>query len=193
MDVLIKLLTKILFKIEVYNLENFPMDDKGYIVCSNHISGWDPILLYLYLPREASFLAKKELYEKRLVANFLNNHKAIPIDRDKPELSSMRETITLLQQGKVVGIFPQGTRCESISEDQGKTGISMMSFTANAPIIPVKIDGSMRPFSRVKIFVGQPIEPIEDKALSKKEMYAEFSRKVMRKIMELGHGNLHCK
>ena len=82
----------------------------GYILCSNHVSASDPFVLATCVRRRLHFMAKAELFKNRVVGGFISAIGAFPIRRGESDLGAVRESIRLLNEGHVVGIFPQGTR-----------------------------------------------------------------------------------
>ena len=105
---------RFIFNIKVENIENEPDIDAGaYIVCSNHISAGDPIWLCVALRRHhPKFMAKAELFKIPLLNILIKALGAYPIERNGADVSAIRNTISLLQSGNWVGMFPQGTRCK---------------------------------------------------------------------------------
>lgn len=176
------------FRIRYYGKEKIPKDG-ALIICANHQSNWDSVILFLTLPRTPKFMAKKELFKNKFLANFLKKNGAIPVDRQKPELKTMKECLYVLENGEVLGIFPQGTRKKEIHVEDSKTGIGFFAYKTNTPILPIKIESSYKIFSKVDLFVGDLIYPETDESLTSKENYERISRKVMEDIKELGSGN----
>ena len=80
----------------------------GYILCSNHVSASDPFVLATCARRRLHFMAKAELFKHRIVGGFISAIGAFPIRRGESDLGAVRESIRLLNEGHVVGIFPQG-------------------------------------------------------------------------------------
>ena len=79
----------------------------GYILCSNHVSASDPFVLATCVRRRLHFMAKAELFKNRIVGGFISAIGAFPIRRGESDLGAVRESIRLLNEGHVVGIFPQ--------------------------------------------------------------------------------------
>lgn len=184
-DRILTAILRFLFPIRFRGLEKFPPQDTPCIICCNHLSLWDPILLYLFLPEKAHYLAKKELYEKPWLARFLEEHDVIPIDRDKPDLVTIKSALKVLKRGEKLGIFPQGTRKKTISLEDGKQGVGMFAYMAGVPALPIRIRGKMLPFTTVDVHIGTLIYPVDDAQRSKKEIYTAFSERVMQAIIDL--------
>ena len=118
---------KIFSKIKVIHPEHIPKDT-GYIIACNH-TGWMDIvsLGVAILPEQIHFMAKKELFQKMLPAAFLRSLNAFPVDRENPGPSAIKIPVKLLKEGKVVGIFPSGTRDDSAPMKRGAVTIANLA------------------------------------------------------------------
>ncbi len=181
-----KFFTNILFNIKFINLKKFPNTGR-VILCANHRSFWEPIILFLNLPREVSFMSKKELFKNPIVSWFLKKIKMIPVDRSSTELSTIKQCIKVLHEEGALGIFPQGTRKSSIEDEDGKSGVSLIAYKANAPISPVYIRSSYKLFSKVELIFGDLIYPNEIQDENTKIKYDKFSKLIMQRIRDIGN------
>ena len=139
------LFQKILFKIasflfpsKIYNFENIPVGKA--ILVSNHFSFVDPIFFLKLSKKEKIYvLAKKELFEKKIISKLLKSFNAIPIDRDNPGINSVIQVTKALKNGNKVGIFPEGTRNKSKSNLplDFKGGSVIFALKAKCPIVPI--------------------------------------------------------
>ncbi len=154
---LLKLYFKLFFKLEINNLENLPKEGK-LIICSNHISNYDPMVLIASFPRQINWMAKKELFESKIIAYFLEKLGAFPVDRQKPGLDSLRHSMKILKSDNVLGIFPEGTRVKNFDIDNAKPGVALISIQTQTPIIPIYIDSNYKFFSKIKVNIGKTIE-----------------------------------
>lgn len=182
---LVKIVFKIFFKIEVNGLEYIPSNTRA-IICSNHISVLDPVMVGITMPRRIYFMAKKELFDKKLLGLIINKLGAFPVDRNANDLGSIRKAIKILREENILGMFPEGTRVKEQDINSAKPGVSMISIKAKSPIIPIYIDTEYKLFKSVKITVGKPIEFKEfyNKKL-KIDDYKMLSQKVMSDIYSL--------
>lgn len=146
------------FPYKIYNYENIP--DGRAVIVSNHFSFVDPIyLLKLSKNDTIHIVAKKELFEKKLISKFLKNFNGIPIDRDNPGISSIIQVTKALKNGDKVGIFPEGTRNKTKSNLplNFKGGSVVFALKAKCPIVPVMMQKKARLFRKTRIIVGKPI------------------------------------
>lgn len=150
---------RLFFRIKIHGNNKLP--DGRLIICSNHISALDPIILAISTNRKISFLAKKELFKNKFFSKFLYSIGAIPINRDALDIRALKESINILQEEKVLGIFPEGTRIKSISEENIKSGIGLISSRAKSNIQPVFIKSDYKLFSKIEIFYRDIIR-VED-------------------------------
>ncbi|QSX06786.1 1-acyl-sn-glycerol-3-phosphate acyltransferase [Sedimentibacter sp. zth1] len=183
---LVKVVLFPFFRVKLYNVENFNKSTGKCIVCSNHISNFDPVMLMIYTKRHINFMAKKELFDVFFIKNVLKYIGAFPVDRDKPSLSTIKGALSILKNGEVLGIFPEGTRVNEYNEENAKSGIALIANKGDANIIPIFIKSSYKIFSKVEIFFGKPkkyFQNFEGKVTS--AQYREVSKEMLRDIYSL--------
>ena len=146
------------------------------ILAANHESVLDPFFLGLVTRRPVRFLAKKELWRFRAVGAGVEAMGGLPVDRGRGDRDAMAALAHLLQQGQLVGIFPEGVVRET---DTWHRGAAKLALLTGAPLVPVLIDGSSRALSRsgvglphVRVVVGEPIavEPAKPTIAAAKEL-----------------------
>ncbi|HOM43001.1 MAG TPA: lysophospholipid acyltransferase family protein [Bacillota bacterium] len=164
--------------------ENIPKDGP-YIVCGNHVSAVDPILVGISIPNRMYFMAKVELFRNRLLRALMNALGAFPIKRGEADIKSIKTSLKLLNSGKILALFPEGTRKKS-DGITAEPGIAMLAIKSKVPIVPVAIISSYKFFKRTNIIIGEPIELAEfyDKKLLNDE-YIKISVDIMKRINEL--------
>lgn len=176
---------RIIFRFKVTGKHNIPKEGK-VILCSNHISDLDPLILGLAIPRNIRFMAKKELFENKFLGGLVNALGAFPVDRKAADLSAIRNSLNVLKNDEVLGIFPEGTRVTEKNIENAKPGIALISIKAKAPVIPIYIESKYKVFSKIKINIGEPIYFNEyyGKKL-KTEDYKILSQEIMKSIYSL--------
>ena len=148
----------IVFPAEVEGLENVPAEGSA-LLCANHCSNRDPFYLAIRIRnRYLHFMAKIELFKFKPVAMFVSALMAFPVDRGHNDLNAVRTALKLLSDGHILGVFPQGTRSLDNSRLPMLNGVSMIALRAQKPVIPVYIDGPYRPFRRMKVRFGKPVD-----------------------------------
>ena len=134
---------KLLFRPRVEGLEHIPTEGAA-IIASNHLSFSDSIFMPLAVPRRVTFLAKQEYFTGKglkgwLTRMFFTGVGQIPIDRASGTAAkaALETGKRILAEGKLLGIYPEGTRSPDARLYRGKTGIARMALEARVPVIPV--------------------------------------------------------
>lgn len=167
---------KLIYRIEVHGYENIPKDNK-YLVCPNHLSTLDPPMMVAVMPRNVAFMAKKELFNIRLLRWWLDWLGAFSVDRENLSPSTVKTVEAIYDSKWVLGIFPQGTRGVP-GEIKGVTkGFAGLARLTKCNILPVGIIGSneaiWKPFSgKIIINIGKII-PYDKDLESVKEKWIE--------------------
>ncbi|RWR14991.1 lysophospholipid acyltransferase family protein [Siminovitchia fortis] len=146
-----------LYRIEVRGIENFPKSG-GVLLCTNHISNLDPPVVGITCPRPVSFMAKEELFRVPILKSILPNVKAFPVKRGMSDRGALRKGLSLLKEGEVLGLFPEGTRSKTGKVGKGLAGAGFFALRSDAEIIPCAIIGPYKPFKKLKVVYGKPID-----------------------------------
>ncbi len=165
------------------------------LIASNHDSFLDPPFVGLAFDEAIHYFARKSLFDHPLVGKVLRSWQAIPIDRDKPDASSLKATIRLLRDGKKVLIFPEGTRSPDGKLQKAEAGVGLFIAKGGAPVLPVRIFGTyeayprgaktLRP-ARVTVVIGDLWQPdLPSYAQTGKNLYQTLADEVMHRIAEL--------
>lgn len=150
---------KILFRVEVIGKENIPKEGACILAC-NHKSNWDPIMIAgLIKGRKINGVAKKELFKNPILRFILNKLFVISVDRDNPDISTVKKIIKVLKNNEVLGIFPEGTRHKDLdSFSDAKAGLGMFAVKGKARVVPVSIVTNYKIFGKLVIYIDNPIE-----------------------------------
>lgn len=152
---------KLVYRLEVYGLENVPKDNK-YIVCPNHLSTLDPPLMVSIMPRHVAFMAKKELFDIPFLRWWIDWLGAFAVNRESLGPSTIKTVMEIKKSKWVFGIFPQGTRGLP-GEIRGVTkGFAGLAKITKCSILPVGITGTDEvkrwPFTgKIIVKIGKPI------------------------------------
>lgn len=153
---LITILFKLLYRPKIVGIENIK-ESGGIILAGNHNNNLDGAILISSTKRNIHFLAKIELFKGKMKI-FFKNFGLIPVDRRKKNHKSLEMAYEYLKNGKVIGIFPEGTF------GKGKIlpfriGAVKMAYETNSEIVPFAITGDFKIFSKnLKIEFGKPIK-----------------------------------
>ncbi|KMK76458.1 lysophospholipid acyltransferase family protein [Alkalihalobacillus pseudalcaliphilus] len=145
------------YKVKIEGEENIPKEG-SVLLCSNHISNFDPPLLGAYIKRPIHYMAKQELFEKPLLNKLLTSLGAFPVKRGMGDKQALRTSIQLLRDGKVLGLFPEGTRSKDGTLGKGLAGAGFFALRSDAVIIPCAVIGPYKKFNPVKMVYGEPID-----------------------------------
>ncbi len=156
------------YRVRVEGLEHLPPEGP-VILASNHVSFSDSIFLPMVLRRRVTFVAKAEYFEDPKTAWFFRAVGQIPIRRDGGSASegALAAARTVLEDGGVFAIYPEGTRSPDGRLYRGHTGVARLALSCRVPVLPVAMIGTReaqpigqvvpRPFVPITIRVGQPL------------------------------------
>ncbi|PKP55042.1 1-acyl-sn-glycerol-3-phosphate acyltransferase [Candidatus Atribacteria bacterium HGW-Atribacteria-1] len=145
------LLLKLFWRMEVIGIENLPKTG-GLIVASNHVSYLDPVVLGTSMKRKISFITKKEAFNNIFGSFILKNLNAFPVNRESIDILAFKKAISILREGGVLGIFPEGTRSLNGELQELKLGVIKIAMKTGIPILPVGIIGTHKIYSHGKNF-----------------------------------------
>ncbi|EAQ82488.1 lysophospholipid acyltransferase family protein [Blastopirellula marina] len=174
-----------LFRIRVYGRENWPTDGGG-LVCPNHQSYLDPLLIGLTCDRRLNFLARQSLFKFPL-SWIIQSLDSIPVDRDGSGLAGLKETLKRLKRGELVLIFPEGTRTPDGKIGPLKSGFIPLARRGGVPIIPIAVDGAFDAWPKqaklpqrsvIHIRIAPPISHETLQTMSDEELLAELNRRL---------------
>ena len=171
--VLLGPLMRLLARPTIEGLEHIPRRGAA-ILASNHLAVADSFLLPLLVRRRITFLAKREYFTQagligRLKKIFFTGVGQVPVDRASASgaQAALDTAVRLLGEGKLLGIYPEGTRSPDGRLYKGKTGVARMALEAAVPVIPVAMigTGELNPIGsrmwrphHVHIRVGEPLD-----------------------------------
>ena len=147
----------LVYPVRIIGGENIPAEG-GFLLCPNHISARDPMVIMMHVRRKVRFMAKKELFDNWLIGGLLRAVGAFPVARGQADLGAIREGVKTLKAGDGLGIFPQGTRSKDNTPTPMLPGAAMIALRGGVPVIPAYIDGPYRLFHHVDIHFGAPLD-----------------------------------
>jgi 1-acyl-sn-glycerol-3-phosphate acyltransferase len=164
---------RLMFRPQVEGAENIPADGP-VIMAGNHLTFIDSIVLPLVTKRQVFFIGKDEYVtgkglKGRLMAWFFTGVGMIPVDRDGASggVAALMTGHRVLEEGKIFGIYPEGTRSPDGRLYRGRTGIARLTLMTGAPVVPFAMIGTdklqpggrgmPRP-GRVTVRFGAPME-----------------------------------
>lgn len=174
----------LLFPTAFKGKKNIP---KGRVIfICNHTSNIDGILLVLATWRKQYFLAKKELFKNKFMRGIMKFVHAIPVDRGKTDLNAIKLSMRVLNDEKVLTIFPEGTRNKTEQElSEVKAGAAMFAIKTKTPIVPVWIKKKPKVFRPNTLRFGKAftLEEFYDQKLTA-EVMEKAGQKIAEKLLE---------
>ena len=177
-----------LFRTRVYGRENIPAEG-AVILAANHASNIDPPLMASLFERPVSYMAKIELFENPIFGAAIRRCHAFPVKRGESDRGAIKAAVTVLKEGRVLGLFPEGTRSKTGELQKAEAGVALIAAMTGAPIVPVAILNSHRIFAngglipQLRIMYGVPISFHGDR--KSKEALDAFSAEIMAHIAQM--------
>lgn len=181
--------------LRILGLENVPLSGP-LIVSPNHVSHLDPPVTACTMPRPITFMAKAELFDHKLFGWLIRSLGSFPVRRGEGDTEAIRTALKLLEQGKAVLMFPEGTRGDGVRLLPFNKGVAMIAKRSGAKVLPVGISGTHRKFpkggkprwGKVTVAYGKPFT-FEDVArgTTESEKRDSFSHHLEKRILELCH------
>ncbi len=146
------------FNLNVTGLDNIPRDT-GFLVTANHLSYFDPFLVAKYISGHVHFIATEELFSNPIMAYVMKKWQTIPIKRGSADRTAIRQALSLLNQDRIVGIFPEGGIIKKDSDSTFQTGSAMLAIHSQKYILPVYIEGT-RNLYRPSLIKRKPVHVV---------------------------------
>jgi 1-acyl-sn-glycerol-3-phosphate acyltransferase len=184
------LLAKTVFSYRAFGQENI-IEEGPAIMAANHQSYLDPPLIGITCRNELYFLARKTLFEKKLLGSLISRVNAMPVDLSRGDLVAVRTIINLLKEGHRTVIFPEGTRSLDGNIQQARPGIGMIIAKTLVPVVPIRIFGSFEAWSKggkitphpITVVVGKPMRFLKEEfGGNNRESYQKISERVLAAI-----------
>jgi 1-acyl-sn-glycerol-3-phosphate acyltransferase len=181
----------VFFRMHLNGQENIPR--KGpFLLVSNHQSYLDPIFCGAPLRRQLVFVARDSLFQSWAFRSIIASVGAIPVHRGKADLTAIKRMLSSLREGFGLCLFPEATRTSDGRISELRAGFSLLCRKANAPIVPVVIDGAFQcwprnqkffsPWQHIWVWYGKRIEPQEAERMGDDEL-AAYLTGIMRKML----------
>jgi 1-acyl-sn-glycerol-3-phosphate acyltransferase len=145
------------YRVTTLGKESFPKDG-SVLICANHINNLDPLIVGTTSPRDIHFMAKEEIFRIPILKGILPMVNAFPVKRGMSDREALRKGLSILKNGKVMGLFPEGTRSKSGELGEGLAGAGFFALRSNAIVVPCAIIGPYKLFGKLKVIYGEPID-----------------------------------
>ncbi|MCA9264511.1 MAG: 1-acyl-sn-glycerol-3-phosphate acyltransferase [Planctomycetales bacterium] len=181
-----RLVGLLFFRFRCTGRENWPREG-GALVCANHQSVLDPVIIGATCDRRLNYLARDTLFRFAPFRWLIQWYDAIPIRREGLGLDGLKETLRRLKRGEAVLIFPEGTRTHTGELGEIQAGFCTLARRSQSALVPVGIDGAFRVWPRTRrlpwpapiaVHIGEPLtcEVIRD--MSDEELLSELKRRM---------------
>ncbi len=180
-------ISMLVFRLRVSGVEKYPRLGP-LLVCSNHQSNLDPLILGCVCPRPINYLGKDSLFTFPPLGWFLRWNDVIPLDREGTGLAGIKETLKRLKKKESVLMFPEGTRSTDGELQTVKRGFCTLAKKTKVPILPVGLAGAFEALPRhtplpnfktsIEVVIGDAIQPDEYLKLSDDELTALLQQRI---------------
>jgi 1-acyl-sn-glycerol-3-phosphate acyltransferase len=174
-------------------LQYLPRRGPAIVIC-NHASYMDPILLGSATPRAIHFIVLQWMYDLLLLRWFYWGMGTIPVRGEGQDSKGVKRAIRALARGRVVGIFPEGTRSADGRLLDARPGAAMIAALSGAPVVPAYIDGARHALpvggrfpspARVHVRFGPPLRFERRRGRAGREALLDFTEKMLEAIRRL--------
>ena len=185
--IIFNMIFTVFFRWEIKGAENIPKTG-GLIIAANHVSNFDPPVIGCALSRKLHFMAKEELFVNQVLRWAFIKLGSFPVKRASADRVAIRKAMSLLEEGEVLGIFPEGTRSKTGALGRAEPGLAMIALKTGVPIVPTAVMGTNQVFKgtlfpRFKVIFGEPI--YIEKGRADKQSMEDVGKHVMENIANL--------
>ena len=183
---------RLLTRVRIEGYENYPTGG-GLIIVANHSGLLETVMMTCFAPRQVEYMGSVDIPHEKLLYAFMSAYQFIPVFRGNVSISAMKDGVSVLKQGGVIGIFPEGGIWEPAIR-KAQSGVAFMSYHGQAPVLPIGFKptaGALRQafsFKRpeVEMHIGELIPSVTlEKGQSKKVQFQEAAQHIMDTVWEL--------
>jgi 1-acyl-sn-glycerol-3-phosphate acyltransferase len=187
-----RLLLPLLSRTVVVGRENIPSEGP-LIVVGNHVAAMEVVLMVLVVDRQIEFLGTADIPPPPLMDAITRIYGFIPVFRGKMERKAMQLALSVLRQGGVLGVFPEGGIWRR-GERRARKGVAWLSHRSGAPVLPMGfggMEGALARMSRLQrprfdVRVGEPLAPIVlESGRPRSEALDEAAQSLLAKVIDL--------
>ncbi len=176
---------KIVYRVKVIGKENVPKDG-SFILCGNHVDFYKVPVIELFTTgrKRVYFMAKIELLKKPILRWFAYLFNVIPVKRGKNDMNAMKQSLQALNQGYILGIFPEGTTNGLSKKVKVKTGTAYMALRTGTKVLPVGM--KVTKTNKIIVNIGKPLDYSSKKQKNpEKELLESTTKEIMDTIIML--------
>jgi 1-acyl-sn-glycerol-3-phosphate acyltransferase len=194
---LFSLYLRLLHRVEIRGAERMPPEG-GALICANHTSYFDSMLVALCTKRRIRFVILRSYYDHPVLGFFIRRCGAIPVTQ-RSDREALRKAEAALRRGEVVAIFPEGRLSRTGLPGPARPGAALLAAEAGVPVVPVTISGAFfvypkgrrlpRPGRKIVVTVHPPVFPDRSRGRERSHL-AELTARVMGRIEKRMRGYL---
>ncbi len=182
-----------IYRMHVRGAENIPPYG-GFMICSNHLSFYDPPFVGCCFPYHIFYFARKTLLNSKAGRCLLPRLNTIPIDQERSDISGIRTTLRVLKGGAPVMAFPEGARSRDGKLQPAQPGIGMLIAKSGVPVLPVRIRGTFEALPRgaskprlwpLQLHIGKMMPASLFAGGKGENAYLHYSQNIMEEIARL--------
>jgi len=194
--VVVRRVVPMLGGVDIVGAEKIPTEGP-VILAPSHRSSWDPPYLTLLTERQQFYMSKESLFKVPIFGPFIAKLGAFPVRRGEADRAALRKAMDYLKSGRIVTIFPEGTRSIDGTLKDAEKGFALIARQTGAVIVPVAVEGTQKLApkgakwlrrTRVQLTVGEPITAAEILAAhsgSDKDALSIIGEEIMHRIADL--------
>ncbi len=179
---------KVCMRFKIKGKENIPSQG-AFLLCSNHMSAMDPILIAAGCKRQLTFMAKEELFKVFLLGHLIKALGAFPIKRGRGDAAAVMATLKIMKRGGATLIFPEGTRMKKGERKEVSGGIIRLAIQSGVPIVPAYVTKNTVTYGK-PISYDEYVENVQDagkmQALADNLMDTIYSLDNKKLLQEVG-------
>ncbi len=186
-----RIVTRLACRYRVYGLEHVP-ESGPLLIVANHLSWFDPILFGVVLRRRVWYFTKSELFHWPVIGKACELTEQISVRRGESDRAALEKALIYLQEGRALGIFPEGTVEREEVMMPALTGVSMLAIRSGATVLPVAHTGTRKVlrsprywFPRVTIQIGEPYVPVLPAGVPRKVGLQRVTDEMMFRIARM--------
>lgn len=172
--------------LDVRGVENLPRE--GVMICPNHSSNWDPVFVFIALPRDYDLrtMAKGSLFQIPVLGWIIKKLGGFPVARGDSDIQAIKTAIQTIKSGGNLMLFPEGRRVKKEGEAVAKGGAAMIAIRTGATLVPVYVEHEKRLFRRHRVIFGEPYKPAFTGRRGTSEEVQAIADDLLRRAYALG-------
>ena len=158
--------------------------DGGCVLVANHTQWADPVLVGTALGNQYPLvaMAKKELFQIKLLGPLISALGAFPVDRGTADIGAIKTSLKAVKEGKKLLIFPEGKRVKPGMKSEPKTGAALFAVRGRVPLVPVYIPEGRKLFRRNTVVIGKAYMP-EVEGKPDQQQYQLLTAELMERML----------